>query len=173
MQSELSVTARLPRSFLFFHIPSKWASCSWGKQRFRLSHVRRYSFLVTPRWIGLHILGVVFIAAFLGLGWWQLQRGFSGNIQSFAYALEWPMFAGFVVFFWIKTVYAELHPETRPDSQQSQQPAEQHVGVGGEAVRLVPVSNPVLPAQRAADEPDPAMDAYNEYLAALNASPGS
>ncbi|GGG25237.1 hypothetical protein GCM10007304_43830 [Rhodococcoides trifolii] len=43
------------------------------------------------------------------LGWWQLQRfeSSSGTGQNLGYALQWPLFAGFVVFFYRRFVQLE------------------------------------------------------------------
>jgi hypothetical protein len=43
------------------------------------------------------------------LGDWQLRRALSGNELSWAYTFEWPLFAGFAVYFWARTVREELH----------------------------------------------------------------
>src|SRR5690349_5736064 len=52
------------------------------------------------------MLGLV--TAFLALGWWQLSRARAGNLLSFAYAVEWPVFAAFVIFVWVKEIRLEL-----------------------------------------------------------------
>jgi hypothetical protein len=42
------------------------------------------------------------------LGDWQLHRAESGNELSWAYTFEWPLFAAFTVYFWIKSLRDEL-----------------------------------------------------------------
>ena len=44
----------------------------------------------------------------LYLGDWQLRRAESGNALSWAYTFEWPLFAIFGVYFWVKTLRDEL-----------------------------------------------------------------
>ena len=60
--------------------------------------------LWTPAWIARHVAMVVLVVGFLALGWWQISRAASGNTLSWAYAVEWPIFAGFVVFVWSREV---------------------------------------------------------------------
>ncbi|MGW5673158.1 hypothetical protein ACWEVO_35450, partial [Micromonospora sp. NPDC003776] len=60
--------------------------------------------LWTPAWIVRHVAMVVLVVGFLGLGWWQVTRAAGGNTLSFGYAIEWPVFAGFVVFVWWREV---------------------------------------------------------------------
>jgi hypothetical protein len=70
----------------------------------------RWRVLVTPRWLAWHLFAVVALWGMLWLGDWQLHRALSGNNLSWAYTFEWPIFAIFGVFFWVKTVRDELHP---------------------------------------------------------------
>lgn len=137
--------------------------------------VRRYRFLLAPRWLAWHGLMVVCALGFLWLGRWQLARGLSGNLQSFAYAIEWPIFAGFAVFFWGKTIYGELHPEKQPvGSGKYAVPATGSSEVGGGGANSS-AAGPGGQEQGGSpwleEEPDSAMDAYNDYLAELNANP--
>jgi hypothetical protein len=74
--------------------------------------------LLTPAWLARHGLAAALIAAFLGLGWWQIRRAASGNGLSWAYAVEWPVFAGFVAFLW----WREVRRELRPDSPRTASP---------------------------------------------------
>ncbi len=60
--------------------------------------------LWTPSWIARHVAMVVLVTSFLGLGWWQVSRAAAGNAISWGYAVEWPVFAGFVVFVWWREV---------------------------------------------------------------------
>ncbi len=63
---------------------------------------------LSPRWLGLHAAVVIIAAGFLVLGWWQLRRAEGGNALSWGYTFEWPLFAGFVVVFWLKVMRDEL-----------------------------------------------------------------
>jgi DNA-binding transcriptional regulator of glucitol operon len=91
----------------------------------------------------------------LALGWWQWQRfeSVSGTGQNLGYALQWPFFAGFVVYAYRKFVrYEEEPPEPhKPDTVTEIPP-----GLLPERPRPV------------ADEPeDPVLAEYNAYLAKL------
>lgn len=81
--------------------------------------------LFTPEWLGRHVLAAVLAVGFLALGWWQIDRAASGNTLSWAYAVEWPVFAGFVGFIWWREIRRELRPGAEPDNRPtSQRPAE-------------------------------------------------
>jgi hypothetical protein len=100
---------------------------------------------------------VVLVAGMLGLGAWQLHRATGGNMLSWAYTIQWPIFAGFVVFIWWREVRRTLHgaPESRPAPLTRR-----------------PVVSQADAAGAYDDEDDPALAAYNHYLAWLNANPG-
>ena len=66
--------------------------------------------LLTPRWLARHLLMIVLVGACLGLGWWQIGRAIGGNALSFGYAIEWPVFALFVIFIWLHEVRAASRP---------------------------------------------------------------
>lgn len=68
--------------------------------------------LSTPGWILRHLVAVALVVAFLALGWWQISRAAAGNTLSWAYAVEWPVFAGFVVFIWIREMRQTLQQAT-------------------------------------------------------------
>lgn len=131
--------------------------------------------LWTPAWIARHVLAIVLVVGFLALGWWQLTRAAGGNALSWGYTFEWPLFAAFVVFIWIREVQLERRQrrgeETPPAAAEvdlSAKPTDagpQKITVGR------PVRVPVLATTPADD--DPALDAYNDYLAWLAAHPGA
>ena len=98
---------------------------------------------------------IVGAAGCLALAWWQWTRfeSASGSFQNLGYALQWPLFAGFVVYAYYKFVrYEEAPPEPTRDTV-TEIPAE-----------LLPEkpSN----ASHFVDE-DPALREYNAYLAEL------
>ena len=70
----------------------------------------RWRFLVSPRWLGWHVIVIVCVLGMLALGDWQLRRAEAGNALSWAYTFEWPVFAVFAVVFWAKTIKDELRP---------------------------------------------------------------
>jgi hypothetical protein len=76
-----------------------------GRDGSKLVGMRRF---LTLRWLGIHAAMLVIVAAFCALGWWQLRRAEGGNALSWGYTFEWPLFAGFVVVFWVRTMRDEL-----------------------------------------------------------------
>ena len=144
--------------------------------------------LWSPGWIARHVLTVVIVAGFLWLGWWQLGRAAGGNTLSWAYTIQWPVFAGFVVFVWYREVRHSLRvatgdevlasgaadPEPHSAPLQPRLSGAFRAGAGtatGEPV----IRRPVLTARRPqrAEESDPTLAAYNDYLAWLAANPGA
>ena len=119
---------------------------------------RRWRFLYTPKWLGWHLLVIASVIGMLWLGDWQLRRAQAGNSLSWAYTFEWPLFAIFAVFFWIKTIRDEAHPGDEAA------PAEVSLPAGTRQA-------PAAVASRDAGEPgeaeDPELAAYNAYLARL------
>lgn len=115
---------------------------------------------VTPAWLVRHAVAAVLVLAFLALGWWQIGRAVGGNVLSYAYAVEWPVFAGFVVFVWWKEVRRARavadHPgRTRPADDE-----------------LPPLrSTRPRGSERDDGSDDPQLAAYNRYLAWLAANP--
>jgi len=116
--------------------------------------VRRY---LTPRWLLRHAIAVVLVAGCLALGWWQLDRARGGNALSYGYAVEWPVFALFVVFVWTREVRAEL---------RSGPPAPAPSTVPEDLRIEVPARPPAPP-----EVEDPQTRAYKEYLAWLREHP--
>jgi len=127
--------------------------------------------LWTPAWIARHVVALVLVAGFLALGWWQYSRATGGNTLSWGYTFEWPVFAGFVVFLWIREVQIERRAGKAVDEPPADQPEtpEQVPGAPvtvGRPVRIAPRTT--LPA-----DDDPELAAYNDYLAWLGAHPGA
>lgn len=104
-----------------------------------------------PGWLGLHFVAIVLIAAFVLAGYWQLTRAQGGNLQSWAYVIEWPMFAIFVVAMWVRMVRDDLRGDSADD--------------GGDAAASAPATAPPPPID---DEEDEELAAYNRRLARLN-----
>ncbi|GLW30842.1 hypothetical protein [Actinoplanes regularis] len=122
--------------------------------------------LWTPAWIARHVLALVLTAACLGLGWWQFSRATGGNSLSWGYMFEWPVFAGFVVFIWIREIQVYRRKLT-PTTDEAPAPVR-------DPDAPVVLGRPVRVAVRpAATVTDPELDAYNDYLAWLAEHPGA
>jgi len=112
--------------------------------------------LWSPRWLVRHAVAAGLVVAFLALGWWQVRRAAAGNVLSYAYAVEWPVFAGFVAFVWwreVKRARATLVKAPEPAPLRSTRQS-----------RTGPAYD---------DADDPQLAAYNRYLAWLAANPGA
>lgn len=130
--------------------------------------------LWTPAWIARHVAMVVLTVGFLGLGWWQVSRAAAGNSLSWGYAVEWPIFAGFVVYVWWREVKLARNRASEADAPPAD-PAvapEPAVTTGSRPAVRRPVR-----VSRASVSDDAVQDndlaAYNHYLSWLNANPGS
>jgi hypothetical protein len=122
-----------------------------------------WRFLIQPRWLAWHLLMVVSFWGMLWLGDWQLHRALSGNGLSWAYTFEWPLFAGFAVVFWARTIRDEFRIKhggvtASPDAEPADLPA-----------RIVGVRAVQVSTAEPADDEDEELTAYNAYLARLNA----
>ncbi|MQA16292.1 MAG: hypothetical protein GEV09_19730 [Pseudonocardiaceae bacterium] len=101
--------------------------------------------------------------AFVALGVWQWDRSQSvaGDFQNLGYALQWPLFALFVVLAWGRWLWLESHrnpagPDADPDAVAPRPPPT--------APTALEVSRP-LPVQE--DDSDDELAAYNAFLARL------
>ena len=130
--------------------------------------------LWTPAWITRHVVTVALAAGFLALGWWQISRAASGNALSWGYAVEWPLFAAFVVFVWWREV---RHTLRGGESPQAADGNPEHPGSDPTLNRSpAGIGRPVRAARaRPADdeEEDPELASYNDYLTWLRANPGA
>src|SRR5262245_25006977 len=99
---------------------------------------------------------LILVAGCLALGWWQIRRAAGGNSLSYGYAVEWPVFALFVIFMWYREVQLVLRGAA-PPAQLASQP---------ETIQLPPRPAPVPSTQD-----DPELAAYNEMLAWLAEDP--
>jgi DNA-binding transcriptional regulator of glucitol operon len=111
--------------------------------------------------LALHILVVALVTGFMALAWWQLRRAAAGNLVSFGYALEWPLFAGFTIVVWIRAIRDRINPPETAAHERATR-----------AAAPPPPSRPVLPPRPApapVPEDDDVLAAYNNYLASLDA----
>ncbi|MEV4122498.1 hypothetical protein [Micromonospora sp. NPDC049645] len=130
--------------------------------------------LWTPAWIARHVAMVVLAVGFLGLGWWQISRATAGNSLSWGYAVEWPIFAGFVVYVWwreVKLARRRVAEADAPPADPTVEPAPA-VTVGSRPAVRRPVRVSRAPAAEDVVE-DSDLAAYNRYLSWLNANPGA
>ncbi len=72
--------------------------------------MRKY---LTWRCVGLHVLVLVLVPAFLLAGWWQYHVALGGNDLSWVYTVEWPFFAVYAVYIWWKLIHDESTPFDR------------------------------------------------------------
>jgi hypothetical protein len=119
----------------------------------------RWRFLVSPKWLGWHAFVLLAVAGMLAMGDWQFRRAQSGNALSWAYTVEWPVFAVFAVVFWAKTIRDEIHPPApaQPAATRADLPASAARAAAGQA-------GPAAPAAAEDEE----LAAYNAYLARLH-----
>jgi hypothetical protein len=122
-----------------------------------------WRFLIEPRWLGWHLFVVVAFWGMLWLGDWQFHRAIAGNGLSWAYTFEWPLFAGFGIVFWVRTVRDEFRLRRGVD-----------MATGGDEVAdygpILPVGIGTRPIEQPADDADDdELASYNAYLARLNA----
>ncbi|MEV4536078.1 hypothetical protein AB0J82_19865 [Asanoa sp. NPDC049518] len=139
--------------------------------------------LATPPMLAKHVLAIALIGGFLALGWWQISRASAGNTLSWAYAIEWPVFAGFVGFLWYREIREALGSPAAAAPAPPAEPAPTPVlppvlgtkapKIGSGFRRPVLVPRQPVAARTAAVGADPDLDEYNDYLAWLNANPGA
>ncbi|MER7008467.1 hypothetical protein ABT297_36210 [Dactylosporangium sp. NPDC000555] len=110
----------------------------------------------TPRWVLGHALALAGVAVCLLAGRWQYQRATAGNVLSWAYTVQWPLFALFVVFLWVRAIR-----DARGGSTPRKAPP---------PLRPLVSRAPAAPAVSGEDDPELAQ--YNRMLAWLSANPG-
>jgi hypothetical protein len=126
---------------------------------------------LTLRWLGLHAAMIVIVTGFLALGWWQLRRAEGGNALSWGYTFEWPLFAGFVVVFWLRTMRDEWREAHNPGGEQVPAASEVTLPTGIRAAGGAGAGAESAAGGGAGgdEEEDAELAAYNAYLARLNA----
>ena len=113
--------------------------------------------LVSWRWLALHLLTMVLVAACGALTWWQFTRAQGGNARSLGYAFQWPAFAIFTIGVWIWLCRDAIRTEPYVVPEPPMSP-----GRLADDVVLPPVRS-AAPAPVLDD--DPVLAEYNRMLA--------
>jgi hypothetical protein len=133
--------------------------------------------LLSPKWWGLHLFVLALVLLFLRLGLWQWHRAESpsGGIQNYAYAFQWPLFAGFGLVLWWRTLRIEVQGEAdetgqapRPLSRLAARPLPEPDIEHRDGLRIG-----ITAPMQVVDPDDEELNAYNAYLAQLNARAAS
>ena len=100
------------------------------------------------------------VGGMLWLGDWQYHRAMEGNGLSWAYTFEWPLFAGFGLVFWARTIRDEIRVKRGIDIVVDYSPPGQNLpgGIGMQQVNELAYD----------DTDDEDLARYNAYLAKLN-----
>jgi DNA-binding transcriptional regulator of glucitol operon len=112
----------------------------------------RWTLLLRPRWLAWHAFVVVACVGMMFLGDWQLHRAESGNQLSWAYTFEWPLFAAFTVFFWIKSLRDEIREPGHATAAEPKPGAAAH-GAAGAAVAVADSGSAALTEKSPAPAP--------------------
>ena len=112
--------------------------------------------LRTRRWLGGLAFAVAAAAICVALGRWQWDKSQSsgGDLQNFAYAFNWWLFAVLCVGIWVKA----LRDEARRDPSAAAPPT-----------RQAPARSAIATAEL--DPQDTELAEWNAWLAELNAHP--
>ena len=133
--------------------------------------VRRFGFLLGPRWLALHVVVVAGCVTMVLLGRWQwhVAHVHHGSIQNYSYAFQWWAFTAFAVFMWLRLAH-DAAPRTAARNATDEDGAERHIPAAADPAD-VPYRRYVMPSS--ATSPPVAADAehaaYNAYLARLAA----
>jgi hypothetical protein len=106
----------------------------------------------------LHFLLVTVVPGCLVAGWWQVHRALSGNLLSYFYSIEWPIFAVLGVVAWWQLVHDQ------PLARDYEAPREVR---RSRLHRDDEVPSRPLVWDEALESPE--LKAYNDYLRALSA----
>jgi DNA-binding transcriptional regulator of glucitol operon len=109
--------------------------------------------------MAFHVAMLLIVTACLALGYWQLRRGEAGNMRSYAYAVEWPFFAGAAGYMWWRSM--------REDISGTRTAMDQGATITERSQLPIPTDTRVHFPE---PEADPELDAYNTYLAELHRS---
>jgi hypothetical protein len=118
---------------------------------------------VVNRWLSrrafiLHFLLVTVVPGCLIAGWWQVTRALSGNLLSYFYSIEWPIFAILGVIAWWQLIH-DVPTEADYANPRRERRSLLH--------RDDEVPTPALVWDKALETPE--LQNYNQYLQALAA----
>jgi hypothetical protein len=140
---------------------------------------RVWLFLFKPRWLAWHLFVALAIFGMLWLGDWQYHRALGGNGLSWAYTFEWPLFAGFALVFWARTIRDEFVVQRGGVSETeliARAAMAQSMATLPEGAMLPAGTLPEGMSIRQLEQPgayndadDPELASYNAYLAKLDA----
>jgi hypothetical protein len=137
----------------------------------------------------MHVTLLVLLPAFVWLTRWQLSRALGGNMLSWAYTFEWPLFGVYAIYVWWQLLHDQPTAVTRrilPASGGADGPEEEHdqpgwalsggrkknVAVAARSVIDEEEGRPLHHDRFAEQTPEEAaqLAAYNRYLAELKAA---
>lgn len=151
----------------------------------------------SKRAIVYHLMLMVLVPGCLYAGWWQVHRAMAGNTLSYAYSVEWPVFAVIAVVGWWQLIHedysfvlarkaerlrrrkmagiptipeftlSDLEALTRPRQLELGPVGSTSHGGGDVGVYVEEVEDDRLAAEAVAAEGAYGMAAYNQYLADL------
>ena len=128
-------------------------------------------YYLQPRWMAGHLVVLGLFLLFLRLGWWQILSALDGRVLSIGYALQWPTFAGFGVFLWIRTVrgHRTHHPPVQTAAPPTTTPQSLTWTFDRAAPPAAPDDSPPGPAPAVEEDPD--LRDYQDMLDWLRADP--
>ena len=107
----------------------------------------------------LHFLLVTVAPACLFAGWWQVHRALNGNLLSYFYSVEWPIFSLLAVVAWWQLVHDQPVPTGAEQAPVRERRSFLH--------RDDEVPSPPLVWDKSLETPE--LAAYNAYLQSLAA----
>jgi hypothetical protein len=152
---------------------------------------------VSRRAILYHFLLLVIFPTCLIAGWWQVHRAEQGNTLSYAYSVEWPVFAIIAVVGWWQLIHeddaevearkeerrkrarnkgiptipeftlADLEALSRPRTPELGPVGSTSLGEGDVGVFVAELEADRVAAEAATTEATSGLSAYNAYLATL------
>ncbi|MDP9818376.1 hypothetical protein [Spirilliplanes yamanashiensis] len=119
-----------------------------------------------------HIVVIGLVALFGRLGWWQIRSALDGSTISIGYAAQWPTFASFGVFLWVRFVRehvaAKAASKVEPDEAVHAVDPPPLVWTFGQDAGA---PSRAAPSQTPSPPDDPVLAEYNRMLEWLNADP--